>query len=76
VRPQARFAGGDNYNDLSMLHPSVARYLCCPSNSIPAVKEQVRAHGGFVADQPGPRGMVAGLQHFFPDWELREPLSA
>ena len=59
------FAAGDNYNDLSMLDPRVAGNFACPSNALPAVKEHVTQHGGFVATKPASEGMMQALEHFF-----------
>ena len=59
------FAAGDNYNDISMLHPSVAGNFACPSNALDAVKEHVTQHGGFVATKPASEGMLEALEHFF-----------
>jgi HAD superfamily hydrolase (TIGR01484 family) len=59
------FAGGDNYNDLSMLDTSIAAHIACPSNALPSVKETVSAHGGYVASTPASEGMMEALQHFF-----------
>ncbi len=59
------FAAGDNFNDLSMLHPRYAAKTACPGNALPPVKNQVRDHGGFVAERPASEGMMEALAHFF-----------
>ncbi len=59
------FAGGDNFNDLSMLTPRFARQIACPSNALEPVKTIVRGHGGFVANRPASEGMMEALTHFF-----------
>lgn len=59
------FAAGDQFNDLPMLKPEVARYLCCPGNALLEVREQVRAGGGYVARGIAGEGTVEGLRHFF-----------
>jgi hydroxymethylpyrimidine pyrophosphatase-like HAD family hydrolase len=66
VLPEATFAVGDNFNDLPMLDPKVARYLACPSNAIPTVKSAVLSGSGFVAGQESGAGVFQALQHFFP----------
>jgi hydroxymethylpyrimidine pyrophosphatase-like HAD family hydrolase len=55
------FAAGDNYNDLPMLRPEVARHLACPYNSIAEVKIAVREGGGYVSDQIGGDGLLEAL---------------
>ena len=61
IRPDQTFAAGDNYNDLPMLRPEIAKYLACPGNSILEVKTAVRQGGGYVADQIGGDGLVEAL---------------
>ena len=58
-------AAGDNYNDLSMLHPSRATMLAAPFNALPEIKQQVLSHGGFVASGSASDGMIQALRHFF-----------
>ena len=57
------FAAGDHYNDLPMLKAEIAGHLAAPANAIDPVKAVVRAHGGFVSDQPCGWGVMAGLRH-------------
>lgn len=59
------FAAGDNYNDLQMLDPQVAKYIACPSNALDPIKDHVRNVGGFVASHPASCGMLEALNHFF-----------
>jgi hydroxymethylpyrimidine pyrophosphatase-like HAD family hydrolase len=59
------FAAGDNYNDLSMLQPKVARMIACPSNSLEPIKEHVRRLGGYVAESEASTGMMEALVHYF-----------
>ncbi|MGI8604852.1 MAG: HAD-IIB family hydrolase [Verrucomicrobiales bacterium] len=59
------FAAGDNHNDLSMLRHEIAHRLCCPSNALDLVKQQVLEQGGFVAKSPASTGMIEGLEHYF-----------
>jgi HAD superfamily hydrolase (TIGR01484 family) len=67
ITPEETFAAGDNYNDLPMLNPAVARWLACPSNSIVQVKEQVAKYEGLVAQQESGLGIVEALTSFFPE---------
>lgn len=59
------FAAGDNYNDLSMLDPSIAGLLACPANALDPVKQHVQHHGGFIASRCASEGMLEALHHFF-----------
>ena len=52
---------GDHLNDLPMLHPTYARYLISPHNSVPPVQSQVRQHGGYLAAKPSGLGTLEGL---------------
>lgn len=52
---------GDHLNDLPMMHPTFGRHLIAPSNSVPPIVEQVRAHGGFLATRPAGLGTLEGL---------------
>jgi HAD superfamily hydrolase (TIGR01484 family) len=65
LRADHVFAAGDNYNDLSMLHPQFAHKTACPSNALAPIKSHVRSHGGFVAERPASEGMMEALAHYF-----------
>jgi hydroxymethylpyrimidine pyrophosphatase-like HAD family hydrolase len=58
------FAAGDHYNDLPMLDGSCAKWVTCPSNAVPAVKEVVRLAGGYQARGRCSAGVVEALEHF------------
>ena len=60
------FAGGDNFNDLAMLHPAYAGAFACPSNAVPEIRLHVETMGGFAADYPASEGMLQALDHYFP----------
>ncbi|MDX6765482.1 MAG: HAD family hydrolase [Candidatus Methylacidiphilales bacterium] len=62
IAAENTIAAGDNLNDLPMLQRRYAHHLICPSNSLPEVKDQVLAEGGFVASQPADQGVVEGLR--------------
>jgi HAD superfamily hydrolase (TIGR01484 family) len=61
IAPSETLAAGDNYNDLPMLRPEMARYLTCPFNSIPEVKAAVREGAGFVSARIGGEGLAEAL---------------
>lgn len=65
LRAEHVFAAGDNYNDLSMLHPRYAVKTACPANALPVIKTHVLSHGGYVASRPASEGMMEALSHFF-----------
>jgi len=65
LRAEHVFAAGDNFNDLSMLHPAYASKIACPSNALDPIKSNVLGHGGFVAQRPASEGMMEALAHFF-----------
>jgi hydroxymethylpyrimidine pyrophosphatase-like HAD family hydrolase len=62
IKPEGTLAIGDHYNDLPMLEPCYARYLACPSNAIPSVKEKVRRYGGRVASREAAGGVLEVLE--------------
>lgn len=58
------FAVGDHHNDLPMLDGRFARWVACPANSADAVKQTVRAAGGYVARGICSEGVVEALRYF------------
>jgi len=58
------FAAGDHHNDLSMLDGRFAAMPACPANAIDAVKETVRAAGGYVGSRDYGAGVYEALLHF------------
>lgn len=62
LEPARVFAAGDNHNDLTMLDPTVARYLACPANALPLVRERVQALGGFCSNLRGAAGVAEALR--------------
>src|SRR5207237_7041392 len=58
------FAAGDHHNDLSMLDGRFAAMPACPANAINAVKETVRAAGGYVGTRDYGAGVYEALLHF------------
>jgi HAD superfamily hydrolase (TIGR01484 family) len=69
IRTEETFAAGDNFNDLPMLDPNVARHLACPANSVKEVKQAVRSHGGYVAELTGGDGVAQALRRVWPQLE-------
>ena len=58
------FAGGDHFNDLSMLDGKYAAFPCCPSNAIDEVKSVVRSSGGYVATMTAADGVAEAWRFF------------
>ncbi len=58
------FAGGDHFNDLSMLDGKYAAFPCCPSNAIDEVKSVVRSAGGYVASNVAADGVAEAWKFF------------
>ena len=56
------FAAGDNHNDLPMLDGSAAKWVACPSNSIPEVKSTVKNADGYIASQIAGLGVAEALR--------------
>lgn len=67
VAPEKVVAGGDNYNDLSMLCPEITAWPICPGNAVPEVKARVREVGGVVGDSVASVGLVEALEQIFTD---------
>jgi len=59
------FAVGDGQNDLGMLNPAYSSMLACPSNAVDLVKEEVRSHGGIVAEKEVSFGVADAMQTYF-----------
>jgi len=62
--PDSVFAAGDHLNDLPMLDGIHARWVACPSNSAPAVKQLVAKTGGYVARCEAGDGIAEALDFF------------
>lgn len=58
------FAVGDHHNDIPTLDGKFARWIACPANSAPAVKETVSKAGGYVARENCSNGVVEALRYF------------
>ena len=64
IEPEHIFAAGDHYNDLPMLDGRHAKWVACPSNSVDAVMQAVRAAGGYIAGRECSEGIVEALRYF------------
>jgi len=49
---------GDSMGDWSMMHASLARYIVCPGNADPRVREEAAARGGGVGEDLCSRGII------------------
>ena len=58
------FAAGDHLNDLPMLRHEVARWLLCPANAEPEVREQVITQGGEVSELRHGYAVAAALERW------------
>lgn len=58
-------AGGDNFNDLTMLKQEISARPICPGNAVPEVKERVRECGGVVGTSLASLGLVEALEELF-----------
>jgi len=58
LSPDEVVVAGDQPMDLSMMAPSCARYLICPDNAHPAVKEYVQRMGGEIGSGHSSRGVI------------------
>jgi len=58
LRPEEILVAGDGFNDLHMFDPRRAKWMVCPANAHPLVKNQVRKHGGLVSKLNYSHGVV------------------
>ncbi len=58
------FAVGDHLNDLPMLAPEYARFIAAPANAVGAVKDALRARGGYVSARPHGWGVVEAIKYY------------
>ena len=59
---------GDNYNDITMLNPKIAKYFGSPANAVSLLKETLHARGGFITDTSYSTGVIEALNRLFPSW--------
>lgn len=62
IKPENTIVAGDWTNDLHMFDPKHARWMVCPANADPRVKELVEKHGGVVAAKEFSWGVVEGVE--------------
>ncbi len=70
IRSEETIVAGDEINDIHLFNPAVARWMVCPANANPAIKEAVRRFGGIVARRSYSRGVMEGTQRILTS--LRE----
>jgi hydroxymethylpyrimidine pyrophosphatase-like HAD family hydrolase len=73
IRPDAVFAAGDHFNDISMLDGSYAKMTACPANAIEPVKELVRCSRGYIANNCWADGIAEALEFYesvLGDWNI------
>lgn len=64
LAPEAVLAAGDHLNDLPMLSKSYAHMIAAPANAVAAVKNAVRAQGGFVSELPHGLGVADAIKYY------------
>jgi HAD superfamily hydrolase (TIGR01484 family) len=64
VKVEETFVAGDHYNDVPMLSTNCAKFIVCPDNAIPPIKELVRRQNGYISHQPWGHGVARGLEHY------------
>ena len=64
IEPDAVFAAGDHFNDLSMLDGSFAKMTACPANAIDPVKQLVLRSQGYIADKCWADGIAEALEFY------------
>jgi len=62
VKPENVIVAGDGTNDLHMFEPRYAKWMVCPANAAPAVKEKVRSFGGIVSRKKYSWGVADGVR--------------
>ena len=65
IPPAKVVAGGDNFNDLTMLSPDTTTRPVCPGNAVPEVKERVKEIGGAVGKSAASVGIAEALEELF-----------
>ena len=64
ISPEQVLAIGDHLNDLDMLDGSAAKYVGCPADAHPRVKEVVTKAGGMVSSRDAHRGTLEIIDHY------------
>jgi len=64
IAPDQVLAIGDHLNDLDMLDGSAAKFVGCPADAHPRVKEIVTKAGGMVGSRDGHRGTIEIIDHY------------
>jgi len=56
--PENIIVAGDAMNDWQMFDPTLARWMVCPANADPRIKEKVLGHGGVVGTKKYSWGVI------------------
>jgi HAD superfamily hydrolase (TIGR01484 family) len=59
------FAMGDSHNDVEMLSPTHSGQAACPANAVDAIRELIRARGGYVAKAAHGEGVIEALRELY-----------
>jgi hydroxymethylpyrimidine pyrophosphatase-like HAD family hydrolase len=62
IGPENVIIAGDGINDLHMFEPNLARWMVCPDNAEPLLKEKVRRYSGIVSKKKYSWGVVDGVK--------------
>lgn len=62
VGPEQTIIAGDGMNDLPMFDSALARWLVCPSNASPKLKDVVGRAEGKIASQPYSNGVIEAVE--------------
>ncbi|MFC1461349.1 HAD family hydrolase [Verrucomicrobiota bacterium] len=62
IGPEQTIVAGDETNDLHMFDPGVAKWMVCPANANPLVKQAVRKADGIVARKRYSWGVIEGVE--------------
>jgi len=62
LKPENIIVAGDGVNDLHMFEPKYAKFMICPVNASPLVKEKVKGFGGFISDKKYSWGVAEGVR--------------
>ena len=67
LKPENVIVAGDGGNDLHMFDPRYAKWMVCPANASPLIKERVREHGGILARKKYSWGIIEGVRKILSD---------
>ena len=67
LKPENVIVAGDGTNDLHMFDPRFAKWMVCPANASPLIKERVRQFGGVVGRKKFSWGIIEGVRKILFD---------